>query len=107
MKYVILLSILSGVFAAPFINEEAAKKFIRLKRQVGYWDPHHSQNMWGFTIQEQANEHWTAIRDGAQYYMDMSHLMFDPAVADENTRQLMEMLRNAQAHLDSQTGRHR
>ncbi|MEQ2187636.1 hypothetical protein GOODEAATRI_006714, partial [Goodea atripinnis] len=42
------------MFTAPHIKEEAAKKFIRLKRQAGYWDPHHSQNMWGFTIQEQA-----------------------------------------------------
>ncbi|KAM4585852.1 uncharacterized protein C3orf85-like [Fundulus diaphanus] len=106
MKLVILLAILSGVFAAPFIKEEAAKKFIRLKRQAGYWDPHHSQNMWGFTIQEQINEQWTALRAGAQYYMDMGNLMFDRSVADENTRQLMEMLRNAQAHLDSQMGRH-
>ncbi|KAM4732928.1 uncharacterized protein C3orf85-like [Anableps anableps] len=95
------------VFAAPFIKEEAAKKFIRLKRQVGYWDPYHSQNMWGFTIQEQANEQWTALRAGAQYYMDMGNLMFDRTVADKNIKQLMEMLRNAQAHLDSQTGRHR
>uniref|UniRef100_A0A3Q2EGW2 Uncharacterized protein n=1 Tax=Cyprinodon variegatus TaxID=28743 RepID=A0A3Q2EGW2_CYPVA len=105
MKLVILLAIITGVFAAPFIKEEMAKKFIRQKRQDGYWDPHHSQNAWGFTIQEQANEQWTAIRTAAQYYMDMGSLMFDPVVADENTRQLMEMLRNVQDHLDSQTGR--
>ncbi|TKS72312.1 hypothetical protein D9C73_006386 [Collichthys lucidus] len=70
-----------GVIAAPFVKEEEAKKFIRLKRQSGYWDPHHAQNQWGYTIQEQANEYWTAIRTDAQYYMDMSNMMFDRSVA--------------------------
>uniref|UniRef100_A0A667X2G4 Uncharacterized protein n=1 Tax=Myripristis murdjan TaxID=586833 RepID=A0A667X2G4_9TELE len=69
------------VFAAPFMKEEEAKRFIRLKRQAGYWDPNHSQNQWGYTIQEQANEYWTALRTDAQYYMDMSALMFDRSVA--------------------------
>ncbi|XP_024864382.1 uncharacterized protein C3orf85 [Kryptolebias marmoratus] len=107
MKFLILLAVLSGVFSAPFLKEEAAKRFIRLKRQAGYWDPHNPQNVWGFTIQEQANEQWTALRTGAQYYMDMGNLMFDPSVADENNRLYMEMLRNIQAHLDSQTRQHR
>ncbi|XP_044061198.1 uncharacterized protein C3orf85-like [Siniperca chuatsi] len=107
MRFVILFALLSGVFAAPFVKEEEAKRFIRLKRQSGYWDPHHSQNQWGYTIQEQANEYWTAIRTDAQYYMDMSNLMFDRSVATENNRLYMEMLRNARAHLDSQTGGHR
>ncbi|XP_025998552.1 uncharacterized protein C3orf85 [Astatotilapia calliptera] len=105
MKFVILLAVLSGGFAAPFLKEEEAKGFIRLKRQAGYWDPHHSQNQWGYTVQEQANEYWTAIRTDAQYYMDMSNLMFDRSVATENNRMYMEMLRNARAHLDSLTGR--
>uniref|UniRef100_A0A3Q3W5U3 Uncharacterized protein n=1 Tax=Mola mola TaxID=94237 RepID=A0A3Q3W5U3_MOLML len=103
-----LLILGSGVFAAPFVKEEEAKKFIRLKRQSGgYWDPYDSQNQWGFTIQEQANEYWTALRTDAQYYMDMSNLMFDRSVVSENHRLYMEMLRNARAHLDSQTGGHR
>uniref|UniRef100_A0A3P8PWU6 Uncharacterized protein n=1 Tax=Astatotilapia calliptera TaxID=8154 RepID=A0A3P8PWU6_ASTCA len=97
--------LLFGGFAAPFLKEEEAKGFIRLKRQAGYWDPHHSQNQWGYTVQEQANEYWTAIRTDAQYYMDMSNLMFDRSVATENNRMYMEMLRNARAHLDSLTGR--
>ncbi|XP_071772728.1 uncharacterized protein C3orf85-like [Centroberyx gerrardi] len=106
MKLVILVALLSGVFAAPFMKEEEAKQVIRLKRQSGYWDPNHSQNQWGYTIQEQANEYWTALRTDAQYYMDMSALMFDRSVATENNRLYMEMLRNARAHLDSQTGQH-
>ncbi|XP_041846716.1 uncharacterized protein C3orf85-like [Melanotaenia boesemani] len=107
MKFVILLAVVSGVFAAPFMKEEAANHFIRLKRQAGYWDPYNTQNQWGFTIQEQANEQWTALRTAAQYYMDMGNLMFDRSVADENNRLYMEMLRNAQAHLDSQTRQHK
>ncbi|KAM9849859.1 uncharacterized protein C3orf85-like [Aulostomus maculatus] len=104
MKFVIAFALLSVVFAAPFMKDDEAKRFIRLKRQAGYWDPYHSQNQWGYTVQEQANEYWTAIRTDAQYYMDMSNLMFDRSVATENNRLYMEMLRNARAHLDSQTG---
>ncbi|KAI3351700.1 hypothetical protein L3Q82_020540 [Scortum barcoo] len=84
MRFVIVFALLSGVFAAPFMKEKEAKGFIRLKRQSGYWDPHHSQNQWGFTIQEQVNEYWTALRTDAQYYVDMGNLMFDRSVATEN-----------------------
>ncbi|XP_068181713.1 uncharacterized protein C3orf85-like [Antennarius striatus] len=107
MRFVFLFVLLSGAFAAPFLKEKEAKSLIRLKRQSGYWDPHHSQNQWGYTIQEQVNEYWTALRTDAQYYMDMGNLMFDRSVATENNRMYMEMLRNARAHLDSQTGGHR
>ncbi|XP_024139789.1 uncharacterized protein C3orf85 [Oryzias melastigma] len=105
MKVIFLMAILGGVFAAPVMKEQESKQFIRLKRQAGYWDPHHSQNQWGFTIQEQANEYWTSLRTQAQYYMDMGNMVFDPSVADENRRQYMEMLRHAQAHLDMMTRR--
>ncbi|XP_024919049.1 uncharacterized protein C3orf85 [Cynoglossus semilaevis] len=104
MKIVILMALLCGTLAAPFMKGEQAKQFMRLKRQAGYWDPHHSQNVWGYTVQEQVNEYWTALRTDAQYYMDMSHLMFDPSVADENSRRYVEMLRHARAHLDTQLG---
>uniref|UniRef100_A0A8C6WTI3 Uncharacterized protein n=1 Tax=Neogobius melanostomus TaxID=47308 RepID=A0A8C6WTI3_9GOBI len=104
LKIFILLTILGGVLSAPFAKEDEAKKFIRRRRQAGYWDPYNSQNIWGYTIQEQANEYWTALRTDAQYYMDMGHLMFDRSVVDENNRLYMEMLRNARAHLDSHTG---
>ncbi|XP_030253013.1 uncharacterized protein C3orf85 [Sparus aurata] len=107
MRFLILFALLCGAFAAPFVEEEEAKRFIRRKRQSGYWDPHHSQNQWGYTIQEQANEYWTALRTDAQYYMDMGNLMFDHSVATENNRLYTEMLRKVRAHLDSQTGGHR
>lgn len=88
------------------MKEKEAKSFTRMKRQSGYWDPHHSQNMWGYTIQEQvrgsgriicsqarntmkkmfafhhqANEYWTALRSDAQYYIDLNNLMSDRSVA--------------------------
>lgn len=52
----LFLILCSVVLAAPFMKEEEAKGFIRLKRQSGYWDPHHSQNQWGYTIQEQVTD---------------------------------------------------
>lgn len=101
------------MLAAPFVKEQDAKRFIRARRQAGYWDPHHAHNVWGYTVQEQvqwsccvrsrvghhlqdalrntfskaslsapqANEYWTALRADAQYYIDMSNLMFDRSVA--------------------------
>uniref|UniRef100_A0A8C1AEK8 Uncharacterized protein n=1 Tax=Cyprinus carpio carpio TaxID=630221 RepID=A0A8C1AEK8_CYPCA len=85
MRYihvVILMTLISGVFAAPFVKGEQAKKFLRLKRQSGYWDPNHAQNQWGYTLQEQVNEYWTDLRTNAQYYMDMGHLVFDRSLAE-------------------------
>ncbi|KAG7484323.1 hypothetical protein MATL_G00048030 [Megalops atlanticus] len=110
-RVALLLTLLSGVFTAPLMNEQEAKQFIRLKRQAqypdtGYWDPYHAHNQWGYTRQEQANEYWTMLRANAQYYIDMSSLMFDRSVANENAKMYMDMLRNAQAHLDGLTDRH-
>ncbi|KAM9441117.1 uncharacterized protein C3orf85-like [Clarias gariepinus] len=105
MRVVLVMLLLGGVFAAPFLIPEHAKRFIRQKRQINHWDPSHSQNVWGYTVQEQVNEYWTALRTDIQYYMDMGNLVFNPAVADENYRMYMEMLRNERAHLDTITGR--
>ncbi|XP_069046069.1 uncharacterized protein C3orf85-like [Lepisosteus oculatus] len=112
MRSQVLLAavLLSGVSGAPFMKEEDANQFIRLKRQAqyshdGYWDPNHSQNQWGYTVREQVNEYWTTLRTNAQYYMDMGSLMFDPSVAIENNKAYMDMLRSAGVHLQGQTGR--
>ncbi|XDV19765.1 hypothetical protein PO909_025180 [Leuciscus waleckii] len=105
MKHiVILMTLISGVFTAPFVKGEQATKFLRVKRQSDYWDPSYSQNQWGYTIQEQANEYWTDLRANAQYYMDMGNLVFDRSLADENNRLYMDMLRNVRAQLDAHTG---
>lgn len=58
-----------GVLAAPFLKEEEANRFIRLKRQSGYWDPHNSQNQWGFTIQEQVT--WRPL------VLDIQHIFIE------------------------------
>ncbi|XP_041947478.1 uncharacterized protein C3orf85-like [Alosa sapidissima] len=102
-RVVLLLVLMEVVLSAPFVKEREAKGFMRQKRQAGYWDPNHAHNQWGYTVQEQANEYYTALRTDAQYYMDIGTLMFDRSVATENNRLYMEMLRNARAHLDSFT----
>lgn len=40
------------------------------------------QGLYDSVFLPQANEYWTAIRTDAQYYMDMSNLMFDRSVAE-------------------------
>ncbi|XP_066555058.1 uncharacterized protein C3orf85 [Amia ocellicauda] len=110
-QVVLLAGLLCGVSSAPFMKEEDANQFIRLKRQAqysqdGYWDPYHAHNQWGYTVQEQATEYWTSLRTNAQYYMDMGYMMFDPSVAIENNKVYMDMLRSTGEHLHDQAGQH-
>lgn len=46
-----------GVLGAPFLTEESANEFMRLKRQnrysQNYWDPSSKQNAWGYAVAEQ------------------------------------------------------
>uniref|UniRef100_A0A663E618 Uncharacterized protein n=1 Tax=Aquila chrysaetos chrysaetos TaxID=223781 RepID=A0A663E618_AQUCH len=76
---------ISGVLGAPFLTEESANQFIRLKRQIpysqNYWDTSSSQYAWGYIGAEQVSESWTALRDTAQYYMDLGSFAFDPSIA--------------------------
>ncbi|XP_063175967.1 uncharacterized protein C3orf85 homolog [Chroicocephalus ridibundus] len=93
----------TGVLGAPFLTEESANQFIRLKRQIPYsqiyWDPSSSQNAWGYTVAEQIRESWTALRDTAQYYMDFSSFAFDPSIVSDNIRSYTEMLQQSGTHL--------
>ncbi|XP_065598056.1 uncharacterized protein C3orf85 homolog isoform X2 [Cyrtonyx montezumae] len=81
---------ISGVLGIPFLTEESANQFIRLKRQIpyshSYWDPSSSQNTWGYMVAEQISESWTALRDTAQYYMDLGSYSFDPSIARYNSQ---------------------
>ncbi|XP_052651050.1 uncharacterized protein C3orf85 homolog isoform X1 [Harpia harpyja] len=47
----------TGVLGAPFLTEESANQFIRLKRQIpysqNYWDTSSSQYAWGYIGAEQ------------------------------------------------------
>ncbi|EOA98020.1 hypothetical protein Anapl_14604 [Anas platyrhynchos] len=73
-----------GVLGIPFLTEESANQFIRLKRHLpyseNYWDTSSSQNTWGYAVIEQVSESWTALRDTAEYYMDMKSFAFDPLI---------------------------
>ncbi|XP_051464436.1 uncharacterized protein C3orf85 homolog [Apus apus] len=87
---------ISGVLGAPLLAEESANQFLRLKRQIPYsqtyWDPSSSQNAWRYTLAKQVGESWTALRDTAQYYMDLGSFAFEPSVASDNIRSYMDML---------------
>uniref|UniRef100_A0A8C3RPR2 Uncharacterized protein n=1 Tax=Chelydra serpentina TaxID=8475 RepID=A0A8C3RPR2_CHESE len=102
--------LLTGVLGAPFVSEEAANEFIRLKRQTpyfqNYWDPSNSQNAWGYTVAEQVSESWTALRTTTQYYMDLGSFAFDPATARDHIKSYMDMLQQSGAHLQQQTRKH-
>ncbi|XP_071418063.1 uncharacterized protein C3orf85 homolog isoform X2 [Pithys albifrons albifrons] len=81
----------AGVLGAPFLTEESANQFIRLKRHIpysqSYWDPSSSQNSWRYTVAEQINESWTALRDTAKYYLNLDPFAFDPAIYNEVSQQ--------------------
>ncbi|XP_030327765.1 uncharacterized protein C3orf85 homolog [Strigops habroptila] len=96
-----------GVLGAPFLTEESANQFIRLKRQIlfsqNYWDPSSSQNAWGHTVAERVSKSWRAIRDTAQYYMGLVPFAFDPSTANDKIRSYMDMLQQSGTHLQQQT----
>lgn len=75
----------SSVLGAPFLTEESANQFIRLKRHIpyspSYWDSSSSQNTWGYTVAEQLSKSWAALREAAQYYTDLDPFAFNPSVA--------------------------
>ncbi|XP_039912445.1 uncharacterized protein C3orf85 homolog [Hirundo rustica] len=95
-----------GVLGAPFLAEESATQFIRLKRHIpyspSYWDSSSSQNTWGNTLAEQISESWAALRETAQYYMDLDPFAFNPSTAIINIRSYMELLQLSGTHLQQQ-----
>uniref|UniRef100_A0A7N4V7J9 Uncharacterized protein n=1 Tax=Sarcophilus harrisii TaxID=9305 RepID=A0A7N4V7J9_SARHA len=98
-------TLLIGVMGAPFLSDDSANQFLRLKRQIysqDYWDPNHSQNAWGYTLAEQASESWTALRTTAQYYMDLGSFVFDPSTAQDHMKSYMDMLQQSGAHLQQE-----
>ncbi|XP_062969298.1 uncharacterized protein C3orf85 homolog [Cynocephalus volans] len=84
LQVALFSTLLIGVLGAPFLLEDPANQFLRLKRNVhlqDYWDPDHSPNVWGTTLAEQAHETWTALKTTAQYYLDMNIFPFDMTTA--------------------------
>ncbi|XP_039573684.1 LOW QUALITY PROTEIN: uncharacterized protein C3orf85 homolog [Passer montanus] len=96
----------SSVLGAPFLAEESANQFMRLKRHIpyspSYWDSGSSQNTWAYTVAQQISESWAALRETAQYYMDLDPFAFDPSTAVNNIRSSMELLQTTGTHLQQQ-----
>ncbi|XP_035171013.1 uncharacterized protein C3orf85 homolog isoform X1 [Oxyura jamaicensis] len=107
MSSLLFTASISGVLGIPFLTEESANQFIRLKRHLpyseNYWDPSSSQNTWGYTVIEQVSESWAALRETAQYYMDLRSFAFDPLITSDNVRPYMDMLQQSGTHLQQQT----
>ncbi|XP_031311941.1 uncharacterized protein C3orf85 homolog [Camelus dromedarius] len=77
-------TLLIGALGAPFLLEDPANQFLRLKRHIylqDYWDPDHSPNMWGKTLADQARETWTALKTTAQHYLNVNIFTFDTSTA--------------------------
>ncbi|XP_055116576.1 uncharacterized protein C3orf85 homolog [Symphalangus syndactylus] len=77
-------TLLIGALGAPFLLEDPANQFLRLKRHVNlqdYWDPDHSSDVWRNTLAKQAHETWIALKTTAQYYLDMNTFTFDMSTA--------------------------
>ncbi|XP_043846367.1 uncharacterized protein C3orf85 homolog [Dromiciops gliroides] len=84
LRWVLHSVLIAGVMGAPFLSDDSANQFLRLKRQIfsqDDWDPDHSENGWGYTLAEQASESWTDLRTTAQYYMDLGSYVFHPSTA--------------------------
>ncbi|XP_055424101.1 uncharacterized protein C3orf85 homolog [Bubalus kerabau] len=77
-------TLLIGVLGAPFLLEDPANQFLRLKRHIylqDYWNPDHSPNTWGNTLVDQARETWTALKTTAQYYLNLNTFTLDMSAA--------------------------
>ncbi|XP_031517471.1 uncharacterized protein C3orf85 homolog, partial [Papio anubis] len=75
---------IAGALGAPFLLEDPANQFLRLKRHVNlqdFWDPDHSSDVWGNTLANQARETWIALKTTAQYYLDVNSFTFDTSIA--------------------------
>ncbi|XP_036600460.1 uncharacterized protein C3orf85 homolog [Trichosurus vulpecula] len=102
-------TLLVGAMGAPFLSDDSANQFLRLKRQIfsqDYWDLNDSQNAWGYTLAEQASESWTALKTTAQYYMDLGSSIFDPSTARDHIKSYTDMLQQSGAHLQWELNEH-
>ncbi|XP_044627569.2 uncharacterized protein C3orf85 homolog [Equus asinus] len=77
-------TLLIGALGVPFLLEDPANQFLRLKRHIylqDYWDPDHNPNTWGNSLVDQAWETWTALKTTAQYYLNVNTFTFDTSTA--------------------------
>ncbi|KAM4701805.1 uncharacterized protein C3orf85 homolog [Discoglossus pictus] len=92
--YAVLLAVvLQGALSFPFFSEEAANQFLRLKRQAysqHFWEPSDSENSWSSAITEQTREAWNALRNTAQYYMNLGS--YQPSAVGNQVRDYINFL---------------
>ncbi|XP_057553674.1 uncharacterized protein C3orf85 homolog [Hippopotamus amphibius kiboko] len=84
LQVVLCSTLLIGTLGAPFLLEDPANQFLRLKRHIylqDYWDPDLSPNTWGNTLADQARETWTALKATAQYYLNVNGFTLDTSTA--------------------------
>ncbi|XP_029400105.1 uncharacterized protein C3orf85 homolog [Mus pahari] len=77
-------ALLIEVLGAPFLMEDPANQFLRLKRHVvhlpDFWDPdHHHPDGTGTSLADEAWEAWTSLRASAHHNFDT--LAFDISTA--------------------------
>ncbi|XP_031220567.1 uncharacterized protein C3orf85 homolog [Mastomys coucha] len=78
-------TLLIEVLGAPFLMEDPANQFLRLKRQVvhlqDFWDPDQHPYGKGPSLADEAWETWISLKTSAHRYFDMNTLAFDISAA--------------------------
>ncbi|XP_060226974.1 uncharacterized protein C3orf85 homolog [Meriones unguiculatus] len=78
-------TLLIEVLGAPFLMEDPANQFLRLKRQVvhlqDFWDPDQHPAGRGLSLADEVWEEWTSLKASADRYFDMTTLAFDVSAA--------------------------
>ncbi|EDM11114.1 rCG52993 [Rattus norvegicus] len=74
-------TLLIEVLGAPFLMEDPANQFLRLKRQVvhlqDFWGPDHHPDEKEISLADEAWETWTSLKASAHRYFDTNTLAFD------------------------------
>ncbi|XP_051006308.1 uncharacterized protein C3orf85 homolog [Acomys russatus] len=85
LQVAVCSTLLIEVLGAPFLMDDPANQFLRLKRQVvhlqDFWGPDHHPVGRGLSLADQAREAWTSLKARAHRYFDMTTLAFDISAA--------------------------
>ncbi|XP_076404442.1 uncharacterized protein C3orf85 homolog [Peromyscus maniculatus bairdii] len=78
-------TLLIEVLGAPFLMEDPANQFLRLKRQVVHlqdlWDPGHNPDAGETALADEAWEVWTVLKASVHRYFHKNTLAFDTSAA--------------------------
>uniref|UniRef100_A0A8C6IJW7 Predicted gene 5485 n=1 Tax=Mus spicilegus TaxID=10103 RepID=A0A8C6IJW7_MUSSI len=78
-------TLLIEVLGAPFLMEDPANQFLRLKRHVvhlpDFWDPDHHPDGTGTSLADEVWEAWTSLKANARRNFDTDTLAFDISTA--------------------------